>query len=114
MRGKLVFCLLIGLLAMLVAVVLNSSDRRDRHGNVGGYDVRAERILEGTVAGKGHLTDGLMYVSLKTADTTVEVQLGPKESVEPSSFMFKPGDMVIVVGVPVVLNEHDVVLARQS
>ena len=114
MRGKLVFCLLIGLLAMLlVAIILNASGRRDRHGNVGRYDVRAERIFEGIVAGYGHVADGLMYFPLKTADTTIQIQLGPKEFVERSSFMFRPGDTAIVVGVPVVLNEHGVVLARQ-
>ena len=115
MRPKLVFCLLIGVLAtLLIDIVVNAIDRRDRHGNVGGYDVRAERVLEGTVAGKGHVRDGFMYFPLKTAaDTIVEVQLGPNEFVERSTFKFKPGDAVIVVGVPVFLNQHAVVLARQ-
>jgi len=114
MRNKLVFCLFIGVLAtLLLDIAVNAIDRRDRHGSVDAYDVRAERVLEGIVAGKGHVMDGLMYFPLKTADTIVEVQLGPKESVERSTFIFKPGDMVVVVGVPVVLNEHAVVLARQ-
>jgi hypothetical protein len=52
-------------------------------------------------------------LSLKTAGTVVEVQLGPKESVKRSIFMFKPGDMMIVVGVPVVVNEQGAVLARE-
>ena len=78
----------------------------------GHYDVKAERIFEGFVAGKGHIMDGLMYFPLKTADTVVEVQLGPKEFVQRSTFILEPGDMVIVVGVPVVLNKRRVVLAR--
>jgi hypothetical protein len=104
-----------GVLAiLLVAIVVSPSDRRDRNRNLDGYyRVKAERIFEGFVAGKGHIMDGLMYVPLKTADTVVEVQLGRKEFVQPSTFIFKPGDMVVVVGVPVVLNERRVVLARE-
>ena len=114
MRRKLVFCLFIGVLAtLLLDIAVNAIDRRDRHGSVDAYDVRAERVLEGIVAGKGHVMDGLMYFPLKTADTIVEVQVGPKEFVERSTFIFKPGDTVVVVGVPVVLNQHAVVLARQ-
>jgi hypothetical protein len=114
MRNKLVFCLFIGVLAtLLLDTAVNAIDRRDRHGSVDAYDVRAERVLEGIVASKGHVMDGLMYFPLKTADTIVEVQVGPKEFVERSTFIFKPGDTVVVVGVPVVLNQHAVVLARQ-
>jgi hypothetical protein len=114
MRRKLVFCLFIGVLAtLLLDTAVNAIDRRDRHGSVDAYDVRAERVLEGIVASKGHVMDGLMYFPLKTADTIVEVQVGPKEFVERSTFIFKPGDTVVVVGVPVVLNQHAVVLARQ-
>jgi hypothetical protein len=115
MQRKLVFCLFIGVLAtLLLDIAVNAIDRRDRHGSVdAAYDVRAERVLEGIVAGKGHVMDGLMYFPLKTADTIVEVQVGPKEFVERSTFIFKPGDTVVVVGVPVVLNQHAVVLARQ-
>ena len=114
MRRKLVFCLLIAALAtLLVDVVVNAVDTPDRHTDVGRYDVRAERVLEGIVAGKGHVMDGLMYFPLRTADTIVEIQLGPKQFVERSGFIFKPGDIVVVVGVPIVLNERGVVLARQ-
>jgi hypothetical protein len=115
MRGKSIFCLITGLLAMLlVPVVVNASDRRDRNVNLGDYyDVKTERIFEGVVAGKGHVMDGLMYFPLKTAETVLEVQLGPKEFAQRSTFIFKPGDMVIVVGAPVVLNERGVVLARE-
>jgi hypothetical protein len=114
MRRKLIFCLFIGVLAtLLLDIGVNAIDRRDRHGTVDGYDVRAERVLEGIVAGKGHVIDGFMYFPLKAADTIVEVQVGPKEFVERSTFIFKPGATVVVVGVPIVLNQHRVVLARQ-
>ena len=113
MQRKLVFCLFIGVLATLLAdIVVNAIDRPDRHDSVDAYDVRAERVLEGIVGGKGHVVDGLMYFPLKTTDTIVEVQVGPKELVERSTFIFKPGDTVVVVGVLVVLNQHPVLLAR--
>ena len=115
MRNKLILCLLVDVLAALfVALAVNASDRRDRSGNLGGhYDVKAERIFEGVVAGKGRIMDGLMYFPLKTADTVLEVQVGPNEFVQSSTFIFKPGDMLVVVGVPTVLNGRGVVLARQ-
>ena len=115
MRGKLTFRLLIAVLTTLfVAIVVSPSDRRDRNRNLDGYyDVKAERIFEGVVAGKGHIMDGVMYLPLKTADTYLEVQLGPKEFVERSTVTFKPRDMVVIVGVSVVLNERRVVLARE-
>src|SRR4030095_16365260 len=101
MRHKLVFCISIGVLVtLLAAIVVDAADRRGRNRDVGRYDVRAERIFEGVVASKGHMIDGLMYFPLKTAGTIVEVQLGPEEFVERSTFIFKPADIVGVVGVP--------------
>jgi len=114
MRKKLVFCIFIGVLATLpAAIVVDAGDRRGRNRDVGNYDVKAERLFEGIVAGKGHIMDGLMYLPLQTSDTVVQVQLGPKEFVEHSTSMFKPGEMVVVIGVPVVLNKRGVVLARE-
>jgi hypothetical protein len=114
MRQRLVFCIFIGTLATLLAAkVVDASDRRDRNRDVDNYAVRAERILEGIVTGKGHMIDGLMYFRLKTGDTIVEVQVGPKEFAQRNTFTFSPGDVVVVVGAPVVLNERSVVLARE-
>jgi hypothetical protein len=70
-------------------------------------------MFEGTVASKGHIIEGLMYFPLRTANTLVEVQIGPKEFVERSSFKLKTGDIVTVIGMPVVMKERDVVLARE-
>jgi hypothetical protein len=110
MRNKSVSCIFVSVLATFLATIV--VDAGDRNRDVGSYDVKAERILEGIVAGKRHIIEGHMYLPLKTADTIVEVQLGPKEFVERTTFTFEPGDMVIVVGVPVVLNKRGVVLVR--
>ena len=114
MRNKLVFCIIIGVaLILLAAVAIGASDRRDRYPDAGSYDVQAERMFEGTIAGKGHILEDLMYFPLKIMDTVVEVQVGPKEFVADRGFKLKPGDMVTLIGVPAVLHEREVVLARE-
>jgi hypothetical protein len=114
MRNKLVFCMFVGAALMLIAAVaIGASDRRDRYPDAGSYDTKAERMFEGKIVGKGHVLDGLMYFPLKTIDIVVEVQMGTKEFVANSGFKLKPGDMVTVIGVPAVLNEREVVLARE-
>jgi hypothetical protein len=79
----------------------------------GAFDIVDERTFEGTVASKGHVIDGLMYFPLKTATGVLEVQIGPKNFVERSGFKPKIGEMVTVVGVPAILEEREVVLARE-
>src|SRR5262245_1196478 len=114
MRNKLVFCIFIGVALMLIAAVaIGASDRRDRYPDAGSYDVIAERMFEGTIAGKGHIVEDLVYFPLKTMDIVVEVQMGPKEFVANRGFKLKAGDMVTVIGVPAVLNEREVVVARE-
>ena len=77
------------------------------------YDVLVERMFEGTVASTGHLVEGLMYFPLKTADSTMEVQLGPENFVKSSGFKLKVPEIVTVVGVPAMLGEREVLLARE-
>jgi hypothetical protein len=113
MRNKLrFFCILLAVLAiLLVAVVAVSSDRRDR--DIIAYNVLKERMFEGVVASKGRIIEGLVYFPLKTGATIWEVQIGPKEFVERSGFKLNPGDTVTVIGMPLVMNERHVVLARE-
>jgi hypothetical protein len=114
MRNKFLFWVLLATAVVLLAgVVVGAFDRPDRDRDAIGYNVLAEKMYEGTVASKGHIIEGLMYFPLRTADTVVEVQIGPKEFVERSSFKLKTGDKVTVVGMPVVMKEQEVVLARE-
>jgi hypothetical protein len=114
MRNKLLFCMFLASAVVLLAgVVVGAFDRPDRDRDAIGYNVLAERMFEGRVASKGHIIDGLMYFPLRMADAMVEVQIGPKEFVERSSFKLKTGDMVTVVGMLVVMKEREVVLARE-
>ena len=114
MRNKLFFCMLFAAaVVLLAAVVIGAFERPDRDSDAIGYNVLAERMFEGRVASKGHIIEGLLYFRLKTADAMVEVQIGPEEFVKRSSFKLKTGDMVTVVGMPVVMKEREVVLARE-
>jgi hypothetical protein len=72
-----------------------------------------ERIFKGAVASKGHVVEGLMYFPLKTANALMEVQLGPKEFVDHSGFKLNVGETITVIGMPLFLNERQVVLARE-
>jgi hypothetical protein len=113
MPNKVLFSVLLAAaVVLLAAFVVGAFDRPDRD-NAVGYNVLAEKMFEGTVASKGHIIEGLMYFPLRMADAMVEVQIGPKEFVERSKFKFKTGDMVTVIGMPVVMKEREVVLARE-
>jgi hypothetical protein len=100
-------------LILLAGVVVSAFDRRNRDNDAIGYNVLAERMFEGTVTSKGHIIEGLMYFPLSTANTVVDVQIGPKEFVERNNFKLKMGDMVTVIGVPVVTKDRDIILARE-
>jgi len=112
MGNKLVFFTVIAIALLLLAtVVVSALDRRDR--DVIGYNMLKERMFEGTVASKGHIIEGLMYFPLRTANTVMEVQIGPNEFVDRSGFKLNVGETVTVIGMPVFLNEQQVVLARE-
>ena len=109
MRNKSVLFTIFAVAIVLLAGVVSVGDRRD----VIGYNVLKERMFEGIVASKGHIIEGLMYFPLKTANTTMEVQIGPKEFVDRSGFKLNVGETVTVIGMPLIENERQVVLARE-
>jgi hypothetical protein len=114
MGNKVFFRILLAAVVVLLAVVVvGAFERPDRDNDIVAYNVLAERMFEGTAASKGRVIEGLMYFPLKTANTLVEVQIGPKEFVERNNFKLRSGDMVTVIGMPVVIKDRDVVLARQ-
>jgi hypothetical protein len=113
MRNKLLTCVSLAALVLLNAVVGGAIDRRDRVPDIAGYNVLAERMFRGIVASEGHISEGLMYFSLRTTDTTMEVQIGPKDFAKYSGFKLQSGDMVTVIGMPVVMKDRQVVLARE-
>jgi hypothetical protein len=103
------------LLAVPVASGIRTSDdlRNVRNLDQTRYDVTAERTFEGIIASTGHVVDGFMYFSMKTSEKTMEVQIGPKGFVESVGIKLKAGAVVTIVGMPVMLEEREVVLARE-
>ena len=77
------------------------------------YDIAAERMFEGMVTRAAHSIDGTMYFTLKTAETDVEVQIGPRNFIERNGFKLKVGEMVTVIGVSSILRGREVLLARE-
>jgi hypothetical protein len=110
MRNKLVFfAIFAAAIVLLAAVVSAAGDRLDGIG----YNFLNEQMFEGVVASKGHIIEGLMYFPLRTANTMMEVQIGPKEFVDRSDFKLNVGQSVTVIGMPVIENERQIVLARE-
>ena len=108
MRNKLgLFTIFTAAIVLLAAVA--SADRRD----VTGYSLLKERMFDGIVASKGHVREGLVYFPLRTVNTMMEVQIGPKEFVDHSDFKLNIGESVTVIGMPVTENEQQIVLARE-
>ena len=114
MRGRLLFCsLFAAAMVLLAAITVVAFDPSSPDRDAVGYNPLAERMFKGTVASKGNVIEGLLYFPLKTADGMVEVQIGPKDFVERSGFKLNSGDMVTVIGVPVIMMNRQVVLTRE-
>jgi hypothetical protein len=77
------------------------------------YDLKAEQVFVGTVHGKPTLFAGRMYFTLWTGNGAVAVEIGPKEFVERSGFKLSSGQMISVVGMPIVIGHREMVVARE-
>jgi hypothetical protein len=88
---------------------LASDDVKDRVQ----YDVSAEKVFIGEVHDKANLFEGRMYFTLWTHSGVFAVEMGPKEFVEKSGFRLQRGQIVTVVGMPVVIGNREMVIARE-
>ena len=116
MPKKLFLCVFAGAAMLLLSTIVGGAlDRRPWVRDIDRirYDVLAEQVYEGTVGSKGHVVDGLMYFALRMSNSTVEVQIGPEEFVKGSGFKLKIGEMVTAMGMPLVWNGRNIVLARE-
>jgi hypothetical protein len=77
------------------------------------YDLKAEQVFVGTVHGKPTLFAGRMYFTLWTGSGAVAVEISPKEFVERSGFKLSSGQMISVVGMPIVIGHREMVVARE-
>src|SRR6266568_3889547 len=113
MRKELLVSTVIAAVTLfLSATAVGAFDRNDVRDSTR-YDVLAERVFTGVVESKAHLLDGLMYFPLRTSRMTLEVQIGPREFVERSGFTLNVGEIVTVVGMPVVVKDRQIILARE-
>jgi hypothetical protein len=111
MKTKAVFALLFDTALVLLFTATFAASSLGR--NPDAYDVAAERTFEGMVTRTAHSIDGTMYFTLKTTDTDVEVQLGPRNFIEKSEFKLKLGERVTVIAAPSMAKEREVLLARE-
>jgi len=107
------FSMFVAALVLLPRTVASATD--DIYGNHGSfrYDVAAERIFQGTIAGKAQTIEGLVYFPLQTKDSILQIQFGPKQFVRRSNFKLNPGASITVIGISVNMTGRDVILARQ-
>jgi hypothetical protein len=77
------------------------------------YDMTAERIYEGSVHGRPHVRDEFVYFSLLANDANIEVKIGPREFFKRSGVKLNAGEMVKVIGMPAVIKDKEIVLARE-
>ncbi len=81
------------------------------------YDPSTETTMKGTVAGvtqqTGRQGGSGTHLTLKTADTSIQVLVGPSAYVEKQGFSFANGDEIEVTGSKVKTGGQDVLLARE-
>ena len=109
MNKHLLFTVIVAIIVLLVLGVRAAGNDVDQVA----YDVSAEQVFVGTVHERPSAFEGRMYFTLFTARGLIAVELGPKEFVTRSGFTLEARQVVTVIGMPVVINNKDVVLARE-
>jgi hypothetical protein len=77
------------------------------------YDPPAEQVFVGTVHAKPTLSSGRMYFTLWTRTGAVAVEIGPKDFAERIGLKLTSGQLVTVIGMPIVISPREMVLARE-
>jgi hypothetical protein len=77
------------------------------------YDLTAEQVFIGVVHDNPSEFEGHMYFTLWTSNGMVAVEIGPKEFLERSGFRLAARQLVTVVGMPIVISNREMVLARE-
>jgi len=101
---------------LLLSAVLVSAQGPHARQNVRMYDPATETNLKGTVEAVSQQTRGQMmgtHITIKTADETREVMLGPSNFVTGKGFAFAKGDAVEVTGSRITMGAMEFVIARE-
>jgi hypothetical protein len=102
--------------AFLLSAVLASAQGPRAAKNMRMYDPATETNLKGTVEGVTQQARGQMmgtHITIKTADETREVMLGPADFITGKGFVFATGDAVEVTGSKITMGAMEFVIARQ-
>ena len=112
MRRAILFTLITAAIVLLLTTVAGAfTDDPVRDSMT--YDPAAEQVFVGTVHSKPTPFAGRMYFTLWTRNGAVAVEIGPKEFVERSGFKFSSGQIITVIGMPIVISHREMVLARE-
>lgn len=101
--------------ALLLSAVLASAQGPRAHKNRM-YDPATETRLKGSVEAVTQQASGQMmgtHITIKTADETREVMLGPAKFITGKGFAFAKGDAVEVVGSKITMGAMEFVIARE-
>jgi hypothetical protein len=112
MKRAIPFALITAAIVLLMAPAA-AALAADRVGDHVQYDVMAEQVFVGAIHDKPIAVAGRMYFTLWTSNGAVAVEIGPKEFVERSRLKLGSGQTVTVVGMPIVINHREMVLARE-
>jgi len=111
MKIRILISVLMSIALLLpTAVTASSTDDRDFDAR---YNVMAERMLDGEVAGPRHVVDGIVFFPLRTRGRVTEIELGPIDFVRASGFNVKAGEMATGLGAPAKAGQNRVLLARE-
>ena len=102
--------------ALLLSAVLASAQGPHAAKNMRMYDPATETTLKGTVDAVNQQARGQMmgtHITIKTADETREVMLGPAAFITGKGFAFAKGDAVEVTGSKITMGAIEFVIARE-
>lgn len=102
--------------ALMLSAVLASAQRPHARKNMRMYDPASETTLKGTVEAVTQQARGPMmgmHLTIKTAEETREVMLGPAQFITSKGFAFAKGDAIEVTGSRITMGAIEFVIARE-
>ena len=109
--------MIVGMAAgLMLSAVLASAQGPHAGKNTRMYDPATETNLRGTVEAVTQQTRGQMmgtHLTIKTADETREVMLGPANFITGKGFAFAKGDSIEVTGSRITMGAMEFVIARE-
>lgn len=102
--------------ALLLSAAVASAQGPNAHKNMRMYDPATETSLKGNVEAVTQQARGQMmgtHLTIKTAEETREVMLGPAQFITSKGFAFVKGDAIEVIGSRITMGAMEFVIARE-